>query len=521
MVDNKKMNKKFRVLLVYPNIPGMLVVSVPIGIFTTILLDNEFEVDLFDATIHSPDKSFSALKRVEYLQARRFSYEKDLNIRFTKDLITSFKDKVKEFKPDLIAISVAEDALNQCLRLLDSIKEYNIPHIVGGIFPTTCPEKLLSYDEINTVCVGEGEDAILEVCNRLRNNQSIEDIPNVWIKKKNGDIIKNEILPPVDLNKEVIPNYDLFDERRLYRPMGGRILKTLPLETYRGCPYACTFCCSPIWSEFYKKHGYTFTRKKTVDNIIKEVDQQVKKYSPELFYIIDDTFLARPVKEIREFTDKYKKYSIPFWMNTRPETIVKEKMQLIKDANCYRMSIGLECGNEKFRKEKLNRHISNDEFIKRMKVLDGFDIPYSINEMIGFPDETRELIFDTIELTRKLKNYDGLTVSVFTPYNGCRLRRECIEKGYLDKNQLTGHITESSMLDMPNLTKEEINGLIRTFVMYVKFPKDWWEYIQTAETDDETFRKLNNIYKNNIFTATQEEKSKIDFNELKERFLGL
>ena len=86
-----------------------------------------------------------------------------------------------------------------------------------------------------------------------------------------------------------------------------------------------------MWNKFYREQTRDiFPRRKTIDRVIKEIDYLSREYNPELLYIIDDTFLARPQKEIEEFVQKYKKYSIPFWMNTRPETITKEKMELMK-----------------------------------------------------------------------------------------------------------------------------------------------------------------------------------------------
>jgi len=504
----ENMGEKFRVLLVYPNIPGMLVISAAIGLFTSILKKAGFEVDLFDATLYTTDKSVSPLKRVEYTQARKFSYEKDLGIKSRPDLVGAFVSKVESFKPDLLAVSVVEDAFNQCLALLDSVKERNIPHIVGGVFITAAPEKAISYPQINMICLGEGENALLQVAERLRDGGSVDDIPNTWIKKSDGSIIKNPIAPPANINELVFPDYSLFENVRFYRPMGGRILRTVPVETYRGCPYCCTFCCSPMWNRFYRENTQSvFCRRKNVDRIIEEIDYLVKEYNPELFYIFDDTFLARPKEEFEEFVRKYKKYSIPFWMNTRPEIITEENMKLLTEINCYRISIGVECGNEEFRKKRLKRHFSNDELLKRLEILRRSNIAFSINNIIGFPDETRELIFETIEFNRKLSGYDALTVSVFTPYNGCELREEAIQKGYLDPDAFTGHTTESSLLNMPQLSSEEIDGLMRTFCMYVKFPKKWWPCIQETEKfterGNEMFGKLYKIYHDVYFSADQ------------------
>jgi len=505
-------DKKFKVLLVCPNIPGMLVLPGAIGIFTAILKGAGFEVDLFDATLYEAEASVSPEKRVEYLQARQFSYKKQLGIELRPDVIGSFQAKVDDFKPGLLVFSVVEDAFRQAVKLLDAVKDSNIPHIVGGVFPTAAPEKTIAYPQIKMIGIGEGEGAVLELAERLRDGRDFYDILNTWFKKDDGAIIKNPIAPLADINK-VFPDYTLFEKARFYRPMGGRILKTIPLETARGCPYQCAFCNSPMWNKFYYEHtGQVFLRRKSIDRLMEEIAYLVKEYNPELLYIIDDTFLARPMEEIRDFAERYQAFRIPFWMNTRPETLDEAKIALLKQMNCYRMSIGIECGNEEFRRKKLNRHAANSDILSHMDILAKSGLVFSVNNMIGFPDETRELIFETIEFNRQLSGYDSLTVSIFTPYHGTKLREEAVQKGYLDPEIITTHTTASSLLHMPQLSAGEIDGLVRTFTMYVGFPKEWWPYLEKAEKftpeGNEIFAKLSKIYSDVYLSGDQSHKLK-------------
>lgn len=505
-------NKQFKILLVCPNIPGMLVLPGAIGIFTAILKKAGFELALFDATLYEANVSVSPTKRVDYLQARQFSYKKNLGIELLPDVIGSFRAEVESFRPDLMIFSVVEDAFRQAIDLLEAVKDKNIPHIVGGVFPTAAPEKVIAFPQVKMIGLGEGEQTVLELTQRLRDGQSVLDVPGTWVKKDDGSLIKNPIRELVDIN-EVLPDYGLFSEKRFYRPMGGKILKTIPLETARGCPYQCTFCNSPMWNRFYhEKCGTIFLRRKSIDRLIEEITYLVREYHPELLYIIDDTFLARPMEEIRDFAKKYQEFRIPFWMNTRPETLDEEKINLLKQMNCYRMSIGIECGSEKFRKEKLNRHASNRDILERMALLAESGLVFSINNMIGFPDETRELIFETIEFNRQLSGYDSLTVSIFTPYHGTKLREEAVRKGYLDPETITTHTTASSLLRMPQLSVEEIDGLIRTFTMYVGFPKNWWIYVEKAEKftpeGNAIFERLKKIYHDVFFSGDQFSKLK-------------
>jgi len=504
--------KPFKILLVCPNIPGMLVLPGAIGIFTAILKKAGFELDLFDGTLYKTEVSVSPEKRVDYLQARKFSYKENLGIELRSDLIGSFRAKVDLFQPDLLVFSVVEDALPQALSLLDAIRDKNIPHIIGGVFTTAAPELAISYGQIKMIGTGEGEGAVLKLAERLRDGANIDDIPNTWIKKEDGIIIKNSIGPLVDIER-VMPDYSLFEKVRFYRPMGGKIFKTIPLETARGCPYQCTFCDSPMWNRLYHNNGgAVFLRRKSVDRLIEEIKFLVKEYNPELFYIIDDTFLARPIEELEEFARRYREFQIPFWINTRPETISQEKADLLKQMNCYRMSIGVECGNEEFRRIKLKRFGSNEEILQSADILSKSGLVFSVNNMIGFPDETRELIFDTIEFNRKLSGYDSLTVSIFTPYHGSRLREEAVRKGYLDPKTIPTHTTSSSLLHMPQLSVEAIDGLMRTFTMYVGFPKNWWPHINLAEKftpeGNAMFEKLKKIYYEVFFSGDQFSKSR-------------
>ena len=46
------------------------------------------------------------------------------------------------------------------------------------------------------------------------------------------------------------------------------------------------------------------------------------------------------------------------------------------------------------------------------------------------------------------------------------------------------------MLRMPTITKNEIQGLAKTFSLYTKFPKERWPEIKIAENDDTEGAKM-------------------------------
>jgi anaerobic magnesium-protoporphyrin IX monomethyl ester cyclase len=502
--------KDFRVLLVYPNLTMMLVPSVAMALFTGAFKQEGYTVELFDTTHYVTDlENISPENRSKFLQYRPFEAEKDLGFQFKTDILGDFTRKVNDFKPDLMVVSVVEDTFLQGISLLDSVKDSQIPAIIGGVFVTAAPEVAISYPQVQMIGISEGEATVVEVAERIRRGQSCENVPNVWFKRDDGHIVKNAMRPLIDINGP-LPDFSLFDEARFYRPMGGRIFKTVPLETYRGCPYTCAFCNSPMQVQVSQANQLgNFLRRKRIEVVRKEIQHLIKEHDPEYLYIIDDSFLARPEEEIQAFAKMYEEFKIPFWFNTRPENASAERLALLKSVNCDRVSYGLECGNEEYRQKVIKRHPTNEDVLGYFKTIAQGGIAFSVNNIVGFPDETREMIFETVELNRQLQGYDSMTISIFTPYHGTPLRDLAVEKGYLAADVITTHTTSSSLLNMPQLSSEEIDGLVRTFLLYVRFPKEEWPKIQLAEATtkqgNELFEEYQGKYREKFYQGTQED----------------
>jgi len=509
----------FRVLIVYPNLPLMLVPALAIGIFTKILNKKGYQVDLFETTGYLPQDSnenSSPENRVKYSQARDFNYERDLGIiPMYGDMKEDFREKVIEFKPDFMIFTVVEDAFLQALSLLEAVGDLNVPHLIGGVFPTAAPDRCMEFPAIKMIGLGEGENIILATAEAIRLGKSLKNIPGTWYRDDQDTIHKSPRGPLVDIN-DYSPDFSLIDDRRFYRPMGGRVFRTMPIETYRGCPFTCTFCNSPMQTSQSKSSGQgNFLRRKGITELRDELREVVEKYKPEFLYFIDDSFLSRPRSEIFEFCDMYSEFALPFWFNTRPENCTEEVMKRINEAGAYRISFGLECGNEEYRRKVLLRQVSNKKIIERFDIIANSGIAFSVNLIIGFPGETRELIMDTVELVRSLSGFDTLTVSIFTPYHGTRLRNVAVRNGWLDPKTITVHTTSNSLLDMPPpyLSSVDIDGLMRVVPLYCYFPKSEWKTLRRAETDDDEGNKIlaeyMTIYQDEFLGMTQDDKKNI------------
>ena len=93
-------NKKFKVLLVYPN--GFMMNPPPVsyGIFTALLMRNGYEVDLFDTTLYrTPNSKGSDEMKESTLQVRPFSYESRSVVYKNSDCKQDLANKISNFNP--------------------------------------------------------------------------------------------------------------------------------------------------------------------------------------------------------------------------------------------------------------------------------------------------------------------------------------------------------------------------------------------------------------------------------------
>ncbi|MBI4353716.1 MAG: B12-binding domain-containing radical SAM protein [Candidatus Omnitrophica bacterium] len=509
----------FKVLFVYPNLYMMNMMPPSIAIFSALLKQKGIEVALFDTTYYPWDHvgmamaklggqgigrfEISSDKRKELtLQVRPFNLvERGITPKET-DMVDDFLQLVDTFQPDLIAVSAVEDTYFQGLYLLNQIKDRKIPTILGGVFATFAPHIAIEESAIDMVCVGEGEGALVELCERMAMGLDYSDVNNLWVKGPDGKAKVNPQRPLVELDTLPILDFEIFEENRIYRPMAGTVYRMIPIETHRGCPFTCTYCNSPSQNRLHKENRVgKFFRKKSITKVQEELVELVRRWKAEYVYFPADTFLAWSNEEFKAFIEMYRNVRLPFWMQTRPETITEEAVDMLKSVGCHRVSLGIEHGNEQFRREVVDRQIANEELIKRTNLI-GRHIPVSVNNITGFPTETRELAFDTIRLNRELI-VDTMNCYTFMPYHGTPLRTLAVTLGLLDDNAVTCSLTAASILKMPQYSPREITGIARCFSLYARLPESLWPTIRRAEIDDEegnaVFADLREQYIANYF----------------------
>ena len=378
-------------------------------------------------------------------------------------------DKIEKFQPGLVGFSNTSDQSVLAEKMINFIYDrFHLPIIAGGPHPTVCPEETIGIRGVKFLCVGEGEYPMLELVKALEKNEDYRHIQNLWIDQGN-EIIKNEVRPLIqNLESLPFPDRDLFDYQKLLD-----IDHRADFMAGRGCPYPCSYCINHKVIDTYRGKG-KYVRLRKVKNVIEEIQQVLSKYQRvESIHFHDDTFIINKTW-VKEFCAEYKKHiNMPLLINARADLIDEEIIEWLKMAGCVEIKIGVEHGNEKIRNSIMKRNMSNEQIINAFQIIKKAGIKAWAYNMMGLPEETKETIWDTINLNREIKP-DKLFISIFYPYKGTTLYEYCKEKGMLTDQTVNTYFEPISTLQLPTIKKKEVEYYFRIFRIAVMYPKMLW-----------------------------------------------
>ncbi len=410
--------------------------------------------------------------------------EYDLHDLVENDPVVNVAEEVQkqldEFQPDLLGVSVMTTNYQYSVDLMKELK-VSCPVMYGGVHPTLCPDEVLENPFVDMICIGEGDEALPELCDAIEQGESYAHILNLWVKEK-GEVIKNPQRPFVDLDTLPVPDWSLFDQRHLFRPFDGHVYKGGFYVTSRGCPGKCTYCVNESLQKICKDCGRYF-RRMSPKKIAEQIKALKDTYGVTWFKFGDDTFLLHTNAEFEELRDLIKPLNIQFGCSVRPDTVNQKKVELLKDMGCVAMSIGVESGNEDLRKNQLNRPITNKQIENALTWIGEAGIRISTFNLIGTPEETRENVYETIRLNKRL-NVKAANVYILYPFPRSILH-EKYGVSILDEDGRIIPMNEADRFNFSKMTREDMLGLQKTFNLYLTLPETLWPIIRLAEEDTE------------------------------------
>lgn len=371
-------------------------------------------------------------------------------------------DKILHYKPHIVGLSVLPLEAGSFKKLTKQIKRI-APHthiVAGGVYPTVMLNDVFKDSSVDFAIIGEGEESMFELVNALGRGQKFPSIPGSAYMK-NGSVIvfdkKNYIR---DLDNLPMPAWDLIDLKKYFTiPRTFPIYKHkeyMSIFTSRSCPFQCTFCHNVFGKEF---------RGRSPENVFSEIESLYHIYGVKEIQIIDDCFnfdLDRAKKICDLIIRSNINISITFPNGVRGDIMDKELLGKLRKAGTYAICYGVQSGSKRLQKESK----SNIDLNKLSRIVEETDksgmIAYGYC-MIGFPGETKEELYETLNYVKKNK-FHGATFFFTTPYPGTELFSK-LKNLQPQNNSIKDHVQNDYRYSSPDLSNLSLDEL-RRFQIY-------------------------------------------------------
>lgn len=361
----------------------------------------------------------------------------DYSINYTKDELVQLLKLCKDSQ--LIGINSFASTSHRAERIISFLKKHlNVLIVYGGVHATVSPQDCIKHCDI--VCVGEGEEAMIDIVNALEEGKTLDKIKNLWIKK-GEKIIRNPVRNLIDnLDVFPLPDYEIethyiLDKGRIRNfleyDLGGQIF----FLTGRGCPYGCDYCSNSLFNKLYEGKRKKVLRWHSPEYIINGILYLKKKF-PTLGYfdIRDDTFSLRPIEDIKKFCKLYReKIKMRFKCLADPHTISEEKIKLLVDAGCTDIIVGIQ-GSQRTNLEIYHRMQKDEDVLKAARILNKYKKLAVMYDVITCnPYEKASDILNLIKLLQKLPKPYYLSVNNLVFFPGSKLYQKAISDKIIKK----------------------------------------------------------------------------------------
>ncbi len=368
----------------------------------------------YNCTYYAPNFLFPPLELM-YLGAIITEWKKEDCIlidaiaeRLTlKDVVS----RLKGYQPDLLVFVSGIELFAQDMEKIAVIKS-NLPFLkiaCIGYLTSLFPKKTLEDNPaIDYIIIDEPEFTFSELYDCLKQKIIFNTVLGLAYRN-NGRITlgsKRERIKDLDNlpfpNKSLI-NQRLYSEFMLEKPF-------ITIQTSRGCPFECTFCVRT----YGKKVIY-----RSVENIIAEIEEAVKKYGIKSIRFMDDTFTLDKNHSI-ELCTRILKRKLKFSWSclSRVDMLDKEMILLMQKAGCKRIYLGIETSSQRIL-DFLKKGYEVSLIREQIKIIKKSGIETVGFFMVGGLQTETEFKND-INLAKET-DLDYVVVEKITPYPGTPL----------------------------------------------------------------------------------------------------
>jgi radical SAM superfamily enzyme YgiQ (UPF0313 family) len=326
---------------------------------------------------------------------------------------------------DLVGITVMTDLALRAYHIADAYRQKAVKVVMGGIHPTVLPDEALEHAD--AVVVGEAEG----VWPRLVSDAASGQMQRLYRAGKMTDL--QGLLKP---RRDLLPGIQYQGYTRI--PIG--------VETSRGCPYDCEFCCiGQTLGQHY--------RVRPVQEVIAEIESID---SPHLFFVDDALGLNRNVAK-KLFTKM-----IPLrrrWLAQGTVSLAEdlELLRLMERSGCLGLLIGFESVQKGIQNEVNKIKNLKIDFYEAMHRFHGEGFGILGSFVFGFDYENKDVFEQALKFIMRCR-LDVVQLRILTPYPGTRLYKRLLSEGRLFVRDwwLRGYPPDTLLFQPKGMTADEL-----------------------------------------------------------------
>ena len=406
-------------------------------------------------------------------------------------------------RSDVVAITSMTPQIFNAFDVAEMAREQGCTTVIGGYHPTLAPDYVAKHDAIDYAVRGEGEHTFKELIDFLdknNNKRNIKDIDGLSYKNSNGQVIhNNDRQLERNLDNFPLPRRDLL-KSKVYMNLGARITT---LETSRGCPHNCKFCCIiKMWKDPAQHITY---RTKSVKRIMQEI--YACDWRNDFIFFCEDNFTIN-VKRTRKILETIIRSGvnsrIHFSCQSRVDTLYRNPwlIDLLEKASFKQVFLGIESVHQQSL-EAMNKANTTPAMVQKVvTMLRNRGISIFGGMIIGFPGETVTMVRQNIQYAKSL-DMDCVQFTPITAFPGTDFYNEMKSKGMIKTDNYKYYDLFYPMMRTDQLTYIEMWKLVLEAYAAYYFDGDWikartMEYLNPFGKFNWMFNSLPRLLKQGI-----------------------
>ena len=392
---------EYDIFLIMCPVSSTLMPPLGLAYIVSYIKQNNFRSQVIDMNIELFDKSDDDHKKLWISGLKNDEEYINIFSRFEEE-IDDYVDYILSSNTKIIGFSVHQKNFKFAAQLAKKIKERNSEKIIvfGGpqcfVVEEGCNLPILFYDEVkcpqidfdivDIFVVGEGEEIIVEILQRIRDEKTFIDVPGIVVKDKSGLSKYMHRLPPQELDKIAFPKFEEF-------PLDKYTIDSLPIATSRGCPYKCAYC-----NNHQLIKGYRF---RFAVNVFDEIKFHYTQNGVSSFGFCD-LLINGNIKELKRLCELI--IDAGYKIGWGAEALIRKEMTLslltkMKKAGCSLLTYGTESFSDAVLR-KMRKGYTAEDALKVIKLTKESGIKTGINIIVGFPGETDYEFQETVRFIR-------------------------------------------------------------------------------------------------------------------------